>query len=74
MRNPSLSHSPPTVTVTEIAPRSLLAPTETAGGWDWVVYSPTNGNTVNVDNGWVDNAFDTQRRRGLAVTARTNWT
>lgn len=26
-----------------------------------------------VANGWVDNAFDTQRRRGLAATARTLW-
>jgi hypothetical protein len=26
-----------------------------------------------VDNGWVDNAFDTQRRRGLAASTRTTF-
>jgi hypothetical protein len=28
---------------------------------------------VVVDNGWVDNAWDTQRRRGLSPTARTTF-
>lgn len=47
--------------------------------WEWVVYSPTNaaqGGTsfAPVSSGWVDNAWDTQRRRGLAATARTTWT
>ena len=39
----------------------------------WVVYSPTTGGLTTVNNGWVDNAFDTQRRRGLAATSRTTW-
>lgn len=39
--------------------------------WQWRVWSPTNGNSVLVDNGWVDNAWDTQRRRGPRATART---
>lgn len=30
-------------------------------------------NFVPVTNGWVDNAFDTQRRRGEAPTSRTIW-
>lgn len=41
--------------------------------WTWVVYSPTIGlvnGTRLVDNGWVDNSFDTQRRRGLKATVR----
>lgn len=39
----------------------------------WVVYSRTTvpPTGFNVDNGWVDNAFDTQRRRGIAPTLRT---
>lgn len=41
--------------------------------WQWRVYSPTTGNTHLVDNGWIDNAFDTQRRRGVAPTTRTLW-
>lgn len=39
----------------------------------WVVYSPTLGSSAPVTNGWVDNAFDTQRRRGVAATSRTLW-
>lgn len=50
--------------------------------WSWIVFSPSNagaepwdiadlGNgSVLVDNGWTDNAFDTQRRRGTAPTLR----
>src|SRR5512135_553968 len=38
------------------------------------VYSRVDGTFVAVDNGWVDNAVDVQRRRGLASTARTTWT
>jgi hypothetical protein len=42
------------------------------GGVVWVIRSslPTP-NYVPVVSGWVDNAFDTQRRRGQASTART---
>jgi len=43
----------------------------------WVVYSPTDDPTpdssstgVTIDNGYVDDAWDTQRRRGLRPTAR----
>lgn len=38
---------------------------------DWVVWSPTSNEAVGVARGWVDNAWDTQRRRGFAATART---
>lgn len=47
----------------------------------WAVYSPTLdiAGTIDdafndVDNGWVDNAFDTQRRRGQKPTVRQTWT
>lgn len=47
----------------------------------WAVYSPTTdaqGGTLAdsmtiVTNGWVDNAFDTQRRRGAAATSRSTF-
>jgi hypothetical protein len=39
----------------------------------WAVYSPTDDIARPVDNGWVDDAFDTQRRRGLRATARTTF-
>lgn len=47
----------------------------------WMVYSPTQeaspvGTTPaynQITDGWVDNAFDTQRRRGPDATSRNNW-
>lgn len=54
-----------------------------AGGLDfvWSVYSPTAAGptpdaaailaaTTYVDHGWIDNAFDTQRRRGTVASTR----
>lgn len=43
----------------------------TADGWTWSVYSRTNDAMVTVDNGWIDNAADTQRRRGQQQTLRS---
>lgn len=42
--------------------------------WDWIVYSETAGSDFVWSQGWVDNEFDTQRRRGRAATARTTFT
>ena len=39
----------------------------------WSVWSRMDSAAVPVDNGWVDNAADTQRRRGNAATARTTF-
>lgn len=43
--------------------------------YHWSVYSPTNSVSgplfVPIVGGWVDNAWDTQRRRGVPATART---
>lgn len=38
--------------------------------WSWVVYSPTLGNYASVVSGWVDNAWDIQRRREWDATVR----
>jgi hypothetical protein len=50
-----------------------------AGGTDsepvrWVVYSPTNNTSVIVRQGYMDDAFDTQRRRGEDAVGRTSFT
>lgn len=59
-----------------------------AGGldWRWCVFSPTTAGTppwseatlglasIPVDHGWVDDAFDTQRRRGTAAQFRYTFT
>jgi hypothetical protein len=47
-----------------------LAPTP----YIWSVYSPTAGATYPVVGGWIDDAFDTQRRRGLSPISRTTFT
>nr|CRY97728.1 hypothetical protein [uncultured prokaryote] len=43
-------------------------------GWIWTVYSPTLDLMAPVTSGHVDNAFDTQRRRGIEATSRLVWT
>lgn len=47
---------------------SLSAP-----NWKWVVYSRVSGLTSQVTNGWVDDEWDIQRRRGLTAATRTLW-
>ncbi len=45
----------------------------TSNDWQWVVYSPTDNQIDLVDNGWIDNEWDTQRRRGRKMTSRTTF-
>lgn len=40
---------------------------------DWLVWSRTNGSVVQVTQGWVDDAFDIQRRRGPDSLTRTTF-
>jgi len=40
---------------------------------DWAIWSTVDQAPVAVDNGWVDNVWDTQRRRGLLETSRTTF-
>lgn len=42
-------------------------------GYTWVVYSQKLGTGATVTNGWCDNAYDTQRRRGQDPTVRDTW-
>jgi hypothetical protein len=43
-------------------------------GQTWDVFSQKFNTSAVVTDGWVDNAFDTQRRRGEAATTRRLWT
>lgn len=43
-----------------------------AGDW-WVVRSETSGLSTPIVGGWIDNSFDTQRRRGVESSVRTTW-
>jgi hypothetical protein len=44
-----------------------------AQGLNWSVLSQVDGVMRPVTAGWVDNAWDTQRRRGETASARTVW-
>lgn len=39
----------------------------------WAVWSTVDQAPVEIVSGWVDNVWDTQRRRGLLETSRTTW-
>jgi hypothetical protein len=52
---------------------ALLAASDSASDWAWVVYSPTGETSYPVVGGWVDNAPDIQRRRGFKSTARVTF-
>lgn len=56
------------------AAQDLLDDSNAATTWTWAQYSETNGIGTNVDNGWVDNEWDTQRRRGRDATNRSTFT
>jgi hypothetical protein len=67
---------PTAALVTQIATaaatlKSTAAVIATAGGW--AVWSGTDQAAVLVDDGWIDNAFDVQRRRGVLYTSRTTF-
>lgn len=59
---------------TIVATGQRLLDASNSATWYWAVHSPTNDDVNVVNNGWVDNAFDTQRRRGTAATARATFT
>lgn len=62
-----------TVTLIVNAAQALLDASGDPGIGVWAVYSPTNDNTVPVQNGWVDNEFDTIRERGRVATTRSTF-
>lgn len=51
----------------------MKAASDASVDYQWRIWSPTDGSSVLVDNGWIDNAWDTQRRRGPRATSRTVW-
>lgn len=53
--------------------RSLEALLDANDALSWVVFSPTELAVRDVVGGYVDDAFDTQRRRGTAPEVRTAW-
>lgn len=52
------------------AAQALLDASDAAANWAWMQYSSTEAFARVVTGGWVDNSFDTQRRRGIRATSR----
>lgn len=50
-----------------------LAERWVALGMGWYVYSPSSGQYTRITRGHMDNAWDTQRRRGVDATSRVTW-
>lgn len=50
-----------------------LLDASTGASWSWSIYSTVDDATREVLSGWVDDAFDTQRRRGVAPVGRTTF-
>lgn len=61
------------VTTVANAAAALKADSDGDSTYTWVIWSPTDSDFVEVDNGWVDNAIDIQRRRGHPATVRQVW-
>lgn len=55
------------------AGKQLILESDASVRWEWNTYSPTANEANRVTNGWVDNAWDTQRRRGLIYTQRGSY-
>jgi hypothetical protein len=55
------------------AGQELLDESDAAATWSWQVWSASTGDSFPVVNGWVDDEFDTQRRRGRLATTRTTF-
>lgn len=56
------------------AAATSLAGSALAQEWGWVVWSEKLQQSFAVAGGWMDDALDTQRRRGQLATSRTLWT
>lgn len=63
--------TPARITTLRNALNALRVASAAAATWDWQVFSTRNLIGYTIANGWVDNEFDTQRRRGRLATTRT---
>jgi hypothetical protein len=63
-------------TLLQTAAQAMLNGMSTDPDYDWVVISEATGAPASYDvhDGWIDNAWDTQRRRGQAATSRKTFT
>ena len=52
---------------------SDLQANASAADWPWCVWSRSDDELYIINNGWVEDEFDTQRRRGPGPLTRTTW-
>jgi hypothetical protein len=64
---------PVLIQTVRLAAQELLNAEPGPDSLSWVVYSRAAGATTDVQGGWIDNEWDTQRRRGRDATVRTPW-
>lgn len=64
------------ITAVRNGAQGFLDASRTANDWEWQVISEASGVPIGtpVNNGWVDNAWDTQRRRGPDASTRVVFT
>lgn len=80
-QDPSNRSRPYIDAITALATAGDALATANTAGLKWVVFSPTiyaitpatDWADFGVTEGWVDNAYDTQRRRGQKATSRVSW-
>ena len=66
--------TPALITAMGTAAATLKSSVGAIGGTSaWTVWSPTDAASVEVNDGWIDNAFDIQRRRGTLSSSRTTF-
>lgn len=54
--------------------QTLADDSEATAVWGLAVYSRVNQAAIEIDHIWIDNEWDTQRRRGRVATSRTVYT
>jgi hypothetical protein len=62
------------ITSLATAAGALLTASDSAATWAWEIWSAAGPGFTTVTDGWVDNEWDTQRRRGRVATSRTTFT
>lgn len=68
---PTARPSSTLVTALAQALDDLKTASDGAATWTWCVWSTVTGTNVPISDGWVDDEFDVQRRRGRIATSRT---
>lgn len=62
---------PKTIFITTLNQAAAQMASQLPVNWSWQIYSPRDGISSGIQEVWVDDAFDTQRRRGCAPTMKT---